>query len=96
MYSSQCYTTHFASDSASIIQQFTGTIAPKRGGMSEITHPHAAVFTWTTTVIITILQFLVRSFSGGAQKRRATKFGSRIEGTMLDFFFEISAWAFSL
>jgi len=44
-YSSQCYTTHFASDSASIIQQFTGTIAPKRGGMSEITHPHAAVFT---------------------------------------------------
>jgi len=34
--------THFASDSASIFQQFMGMTAPKRRGMSEIPHPHAA------------------------------------------------------
>jgi len=41
-YLSQCYITHFASDSASIFQQFTGMTTPKRRGMSEIPHPHAA------------------------------------------------------
>ena len=39
---SQCYITHVSSDSASILQQFTGMTAPKRRGMSEIPHPHAA------------------------------------------------------
>ena len=34
--------THFASDLASIFQQFTGMTTPKRGGMSEIPRPHAA------------------------------------------------------
>ena len=41
-YLSQCYITLFASDSASIFQQFTGMTAPKRRGMSEIPRPHAA------------------------------------------------------
>ena len=35
----ECY-THFASDLASTFQQFM--TAPKRRGMSEIPHPHAA------------------------------------------------------
>ena len=38
----QCYITHFASDSASIFQQFMGMTASKRRGTSEIPHPHAA------------------------------------------------------
>jgi len=38
----QCYITHFAGDSASIFQQFTGMTAPKRTEVSEIPHPHAA------------------------------------------------------
>ena len=40
-YLSQCYITHFASDSASIFQQFTYMTAPKRRGVSEIPHRHA-------------------------------------------------------
>ena len=39
---SHCYTMHFASDSASIFQQFMGTTALNRRGMSEIPHPHFA------------------------------------------------------
>ena len=39
---SQCYIAHFASDSASIFRQFMGMTVPKRRGMSEIPHPHAA------------------------------------------------------
>ena len=41
-YLGQCYITHFASDSASIFQQFMGMTASKRRGTSEIPHPHAA------------------------------------------------------
>jgi len=39
---SQCYITHFSSDSASIFQQFMCMSVPKHRGMSEIPHPHAA------------------------------------------------------
>ena len=35
----QCYTAHFACDSASIFQQFMGITAPKHRGISEIPHP---------------------------------------------------------
>ena len=42
MYLSQCCITHFASDTASIFRQFMGMTAPKRRGMREIPHPHAA------------------------------------------------------
>jgi len=53
----QCYIAHFASDSASIFQQFRGTCTPKRRGMSEIPHPHAAYLPYLpeTTVIVTVL-----------------------------------------
>jgi len=40
------FITHFASDSASIFQQFVLTTAPKHRGMSEILHPHAAHLTY--------------------------------------------------
>ena len=43
-YLSQCYIglTHFGSGSASIFQQFMDITAPKRRGVGEIPHPHAA------------------------------------------------------
>ena len=67
-YLSQCYITHSASDSASIFQQFMGMTAPKRRGMSEIPHLHAAHLPYLPEqqVFLTVLlvNFWFGHFSG--------------------------------
>jgi len=59
-YASQCYIMYFASDSASIFQQFMGMTVPKRR-VSEIPHPHGGQLPYLPKSC----QFLVRPFGGG-------------------------------